>query len=106
MSVKIINEERERSKTELQMMQIAKKYGYKMSYAYRIGSKANISIMPLAKLAPEIYYDYRKDEYKIQTTSYGSLSLDKYSEYLKYCNNAYNMCRELSDIDISTLDEG
>ena len=42
-------------------------------------------------------------KFEISTISYGALSLDEYEKFLKSCNNAYNMCRELEKIDMSGL---
>lgn len=88
--------------------QIASKYGYKAD-CWNFGDNPTserpfreVRIIPNADLWPEgwIRYDYWKDnelKAEIQTTSYGALSLEVYTEYLDHCRKALECLKELKE---------
>lgn len=93
---------------------ICKKYGYELYDAYvkvyeKSGNKyPRVSIRKVQKFHPEIYYnnsllDKKVNYFSIQTTSYGSLEKEEYEEFLKGCQDAYNLVSELEKIDLETL---
>lgn len=92
---------------------ICKKYGYELYAAYvevyESGNKyPRVSISKVQKFHPEIYYnnnllDKKVNYFSIQTTSYGSLEKEEYEEFLKGCQDAYNLVSELEKIDLGTL---
>lgn len=91
--------------------QIADKYGYvaKETFLYWYGGiHCSISPKDYNDFHPEVTISSDLDddsvvEYRIQTTSYGSLSLDDYKEFLKCCDDAYNMMKEISELDLTKL---
>ena len=91
--------------------QIAEKYGYaaKETFLYWYGGiHCSISPKDYNDFHPEVSISSDLDddsvvEYRIQTTSYGALSLDDYKEFLKCCDDAYNMMKEISELDLTKL---
>ena len=91
--------------------QIADKYGYvaKETFLYWYGGiHCNIAPKDHTDFHPEVYISTDLDddsvvEYRIQTTSYGALSLDAYKEFFKCCDDAYNMMKEISELDLTKL---
>lgn len=79
---------------------VGKYEGFTLYSAYRKGDYVNITIQRKSKLAPPVYYD---EVFSIGTVSVGSLKLDDYEKFLKYCTEAYDMCRELEQIDVMGL---
>lgn len=94
---------------------IAEKYGYIIDphcyvEVFNNGHKwINFRVRGKDRYDPEIYYDapFGQQEYKfrIQTTSYGSLELDEYEQFLKKVTAAYDMVKELTKLDFYTLYE-
>ncbi len=93
--------------------QIADKYGYvaKETFLTSYGG-IQCSIYPKAHndYHPDVYIDKYYDvddsgkiDFRIQTTSYGSISVSDYSEFLKACEDAYNMLSEIKKLDLSKL---
>ena len=86
--------------------QIAAKYGYEVdcSKSIELTQQYPFREIRIAKerFWPEghIRYDYWDDgklEDGIQTTSYGSLNLEEYAEYLDHCHKALECLKELKE---------
>ena len=59
------------------------------------------------KMQPEIYFHAQrngKQEFKIQTTAYGSMNLIEHSKFIKAVTDAHKMVSELSKLDLTTLE--
>ena len=87
---------------------ICKKYNYQIADLCYVddGIVQFAVIADRKKMQPEIYFHTQrngKQEFKIQTTAYGSLSMQEYTQFINSCNDAYNMCKELSKLDLLTL---
>lgn len=96
---------------------ICNKYHYRLAPAsyvevYPSGKKyIRINIYPdrSDRYAPDIYFGYDGfgpnvlPEFKIQTSSFGSMSLGEHDKYLAAVTSANNMIREIQDIDLYTL---
>ena len=93
---------------------IAKKYGYRIADACYVdvaknGNKFisfNVAAVDRRSYHPEIYCSaaYGNDyEFKIQTTAYGTMTLDEHTEFIKGVTDAHNMVAELSELDLTTL---
>lgn len=91
---------------------IAKKYGYSLSplcYVETFGSKKHVNIgfeNQREGYKPEIYYGSsfgKPQEFEIQTTSYGSLSIAEHDKFIEAVTNANKMVKELSKLDLTTL---
>jgi hypothetical protein len=97
--------------TNKKIKSIASKYGYVSDECYmRSWGEPYIQIRSKNRddYHPEIYFrsDYfgkKVNKFEIQTTSYGSLDEKEYAEYIKCCNDAFNMIKELSKVDLSKL---
>lgn len=94
------------------MQSICKNYGYELYYAYVDSGILQLSVYAIDRKSyhPEVYIqpDWGSTEvkYRIQTTSYGSIDLEEYYDFLESCNDAYNMCQELQQlIESNSLDE-
>lgn len=93
--------------------QIANKYGYVAKETYLTsygGIQCSIYPKDHSDYHPDVYIDRYFDEdkagkidFRIQTTSYGSISVSDYSEYLKACEDAYNMLSEIEKLDLNKL---
>jgi hypothetical protein len=131
MSVKVLNEESYGNRSNFrkdmtenssfkEMSKICSKYGYFLRAAYNDRYTSGESVYTTISLCadesaneylPEIYYEDVGSsfvvkpvfEFRIQTTSYGSLGAEDYSKFTKACTAAYNLVNELSKIDFSTL---
>lgn len=74
---------------------LAKQFGYsaRISYDFDNNVLYGISLDGESKLQPDIRIDIKnfegKSEVRVQTTSYGSLNLQDYQEFLNACNKAY-----------------
>lgn len=97
--------------TYKQMKSICDKYGYELGLAYWANyDDAVINIRPRGdnKYAPEVYppkaWMGKKEPWKVMTTSYGSLTIDEFDKFVEGNNGAYDMIKELSRIDLSTLE--
>ena len=97
--------------TYKKMKAICEKYGYTIGLAYWANyDDAFINIRPHGdnEYAPEVYppqvWIGKKEPWKIMTTSYGSLSIDDFEKFNEANNRAYNMIKELSNIDLTTLE--
>lgn len=97
---------------------ICEKYGYELSKescvdVYSSGRKSpsvNFKVDRSKKYNPEIYFyagKFGSDDptMEIQTTAYGSLTLEEHAEFLEAVTNAHKMVEELSKIDFMTLHE-
>lgn len=94
----------------VKMKNIADKYGYFISSAFIQNNKVHINIYKCngKRFIPDVYFksstlDKPTSEFRIMTTSYGSLNMDDYEKFIKCVNNAYNMVSELEKIDTSKL---
>lgn len=92
------------------MKNIADKYGYFISSAFIQNNRVGINIYKCCgnRFIPDVYFnsanlDNPISEFRIMTTSYGSLNMDDYEKFIKCVNNAYNMVSELEKIDTSKL---
>ena len=103
----------EPNETSELMAKIGKDHGYDI-IAYNAQYQENGKLYPNIwihasnerKYAPQIYPGRRYSEdfiWEIQTTSYGGLGLDEYREYLTEIQNAYDLVKKLSKIDLSKL---
>lgn len=97
--------------TYKQMKSICDKYGYELGLAYWANyDDAVVNIRPRGdnEYAPEVYpseaWTDKKEPWKVMTTSYGSLSIDEFEKFNEANNRAYNMIKELSNIDLTTLE--
>lgn len=91
------------------MKSICDKYGYELGLAYWANyDDAVVHIRPRGEYYPEVYppetWMDKKEPWKIMTTSYGSLSIDEFEKFNEANNRAYNMVKELSNIDLTTLE--
>jgi hypothetical protein len=92
---------------------IAKKYGYELDdlcYVEIHGTNKDVYIRfkyNTNEYAPEINYSsYDKSpEFRIQTSAHGALSLKDHDKYLKAVQDANAMVRELSKLDLTTLNQ-
>ena len=88
--------------------QIAAKYGYVAgeTFLYWYGG-IHCSVVPKDRggYHPSVYIDsdIKDVKFRIQTTSYGAISLEDYSEFLKGCEAAYNMVKEINKLDLTKL---
>ena len=96
--------------TYVEMKNIADKYEYFISSAFIQNNKVHINIYQCNgnRFSPDVYFnsanlDNSTSEFRIMTTSYGSLNMEEYAEFIKCVNNAYNMGSELEKIDTSKL---
>lgn len=96
--------------TNKKLKSIANKYGYNADESYiRSWGEAYIQLRPKSDdFHPEVYYrsDYfgkKVSMFEIQTTSYGSMGINEYEKFMKACNDAYNMVKELQKVDLSKL---
>ena len=99
--------------TVSEMEEICKKHGYALYYAYNNQFKKDgklyitVSIIDPEnkRLRPGVFGPScdAKVEYKVQTSSYGSLKESEYEEYVGYCQDALAMIKELSKVDHSKL---
>ena len=97
--------------TNKKIKQIANKYGYEADQSY-IRSWGEPTIQIRSKnyndMHPDIYYrsDHfgkKVSQFEIQTTSYGSMTTKEYETFIKCCNDAYNMVKELEKLDLTKL---
>lgn len=118
---KNIKKEIENNPIAKKIKSIATKYGYEVSglvflRAYSQDSKyrsLNLNIRPKSRdYHPDVYISDSIDkngngidnlEFSIQTTSYGSIEVDEYQEFLKSCEDAYKMMSEIKKLDLSKL---
>lgn len=98
------------NETYVKMRNIADKYGYFISSAFIHNNRVEINIYKCCgkRFIPDVYFnsstlDNPTSEFRIMTTSYGSLNMDDYEEFIQCVNNAYNMVSELEKIDTSKL---
>lgn len=96
--------------TYKKMKSIGNKYGYDIGLAY-YASYDDFSINisrgdNRGRFLPEVYPPslYYKEDWKVQTTSYGSLSFDEFEEFIKQQQNAFSMIKELKKLDLTTLE--
>jgi len=87
----------------LEIDEIAYKYGYILGNAFRDGDQIVIELSNDHQYAPEIWYDYRTEEFKITTDNYGSLRLNEYEQFVRYVQDARDCARELSDVDLTDI---
>lgn len=86
---------------------ICKNKGYTLKHASYVDNEVDIRISP-DKDHPEIYYNYKRfgevvNQFKIQTWSHGALSLEDYEIYLKNCQDAYDVVKQLQELDLTKL---
>lgn len=98
------------NETYVKMRNIADKYGYFISSAFIHNNRVEINIYKCCgkRFIPDVYFnsanlDNPISEFRIQTTSYGSLNMKEYSEFIECVNNAYKMVNELEKIDTLKL---
>lgn len=97
---------------------ICEKYGYRLSSVSCVDVYASGRKVPSVNIMRDRTKDYNPDIYfyagkfgktdptlEIQTSSYGSLTLDQHAEFLEAVTNAHKMVEELSEIDFTTLHE-
>lgn len=101
--------------TNKKIQSIASKYGYNADNSYMRSwgdPYVQLSSKDRNDFHPQIYFNdgyaginKAKNSWKfeIQTTSYGSLDEKEYEKFLKCCQDAYNMIKELSKVDLSKL---
>lgn len=87
----------------LEIDEIADKYGYVLGNAFRDGDQIVIELSNDHQYAPEIWYDYRNEEFRIETSGYGSLNLNEYEQFVRYVQDARDCVRELSDVDLTDI---
>lgn len=97
--------------TYKKMKSICDKYGYELCRAYWANyGDAVVNIRPCGdgKYAPEVYAPTERygstSSWEIETVSYGSLSIDEFDEFQEANDRAYHMVKELSNIDLTTLE--
>lgn len=75
---------------------ICTKYGYTASEV-TMSYKLTIDVYPIdiGSYSPEVYLD--EGTYKIQTSSFGSLTPDEFDKFIQANQNAQNMCEEILD---------
>lgn len=90
-------------------------------YGYRLSKDSCVDVLPKGKLIsmkifsdktneylPDIYFDHTRFgkevmEFKIQTTSYGALTLEEHTKYVEAATSANNLIKDLEGIDFYTL---
>lgn len=91
---------------------LCSKYKYKLYTAFnqKYGDSVmtRVSIRETERYQPEIYYQDKgfgsnEYEFKIQTTSYGALTLEEHAEFLKHVTAAHELVAELSKLDFDSL---
>lgn len=96
--------------TYKQMKSICDRYGYELGLAYWANyNEARITIRPAGdEYLPQVYPPTvrvgKEEPWKVQTTSYGSLSIDEFDKFVEDNKRAYDMIKELSKIDLTTLE--
>ena len=99
-----------------EMRRICERYGYELYTAYNMQFSEGGKLYPTLKVypidsksySPEIYYEDddvfgNKPRFSIQTTSYGSLDIDEYAKFIIDCRSAYQLVKDLEEIDLSLL---
>lgn len=90
---------------------IAKKYGYTVAplcYVETYGRKKVVNfsfIYDRSEYRPEIRYSSKSGRFEIQTTAYGSLSIEEHDKFVEAVVNANKMVKKLSKLDLTTLYE-
>lgn len=93
---------------------IAELYGYvalKMTVRVKDGEKIpKVHFRAKRKFTPEIYVDFPNSErgdltpvIEIETTSYGSLPMNEYEDFLKDTRDAYDFAKYLLSVDYDGL---
>ena len=106
----------ESNPTFRKMDSICKKHGYILEIAYKRkwseGTPAEVSIEIRPKdrmsLQPEIYYQSHyggAKNFEINPSAGGSMNLKDYEDFMKKIQSAYDLVKELSKVDFSTLEE-
>lgn len=97
--------------TYKKMADICKKYGYDLRSAF-IGSHNSVIIEITSdrsnRYLPDIYFDgvsfgEVKNEFRVQTTSYGALDIEEHMQFVSAVTNAHNMVVELGKTDFDSL---
>ena len=92
----------------------AKKYGYKADLSYIDSVGVPYIRMECIKSAdseykPKVYYNDNsmsgKVGFKIQTNHYGDMDSKEYEKFLKGCQDAFNLIKELEKLDLNTLEK-
>lgn len=103
----------ESNATFKKMSNICKKAGYVLGEAYQERYSDKIVMIHIRIISadpndyhPDIYFEDNKGKrkFKIQTTSYGSLYIEEYEEFVICIKDAYSLVKELNKIDFSTLE--
>lgn len=113
--IESIKKDMQSNSTYKKAKSIVEKYGYEIDpYCFvdvRKGNKfIKFNVEGNERFDPEIHFQ-RKSwgedgyEFKIQTTSYGSLTIEEYATFLVRVTAAYNMVKELDKLDLFTLYE-
>ena len=87
---------------------IVKKYGYKLQdncYYNKTEDYVEFRVLSDNDDKLVIYFEQNgnKPEFEVQTNSYGIVDLKELKKFIAVCNDAYNMCQELSRLDFRTL---
>lgn len=100
--------------TYKKMEKLASSHGYKLGLAYWASWDGTvINLNPesgsyFSEYLPEIYppdYTSSNDtDWRIQTTSYGSLDSVEFEKFIQANDNAYKLVESLSKIDLKTLE--
>ena len=96
------------------MKEVANRYGYDFEGANRGYKSSPNKLYPFIRVSrkdrngysPEIYFedDLNDDyQYKIQTTSYGALNEEEFTDFLNAQTKAYSLIQKLQNFDISKL---
>ena len=114
--MKFLLEERFEDNETLQAMkEVANRYGYDFEGANRRYKGISNKLYPFIQVyrkdskgyLPEIHFDNRFNEdnyeYKIQTTSYGALNEEEFTNFLNAQTKAYSLIQKLQNFDISKL---
>lgn len=97
--------------TAKKIMSVCNEYGYRCTVPYITSyGYLDISFQPRDRYASDIYWkkvrngEFLEGNFTINTSSFGSLKLDEYREFLSCCEKAYKLCEELERIDLTTLE--
>lgn len=114
--MKFLLEERFEDNETLQAMkEVANRYGYDFEGANRRYKSNPNKLYPFIRVSrkdwngylPEIHFDNRFNEdnyeYTIQTTSYGALNEEHFTDFLNAQTKAYSLIQKLQNFDISKL---
>lgn len=86
---------------------IVKKYGYDIEDNCFYDKETDTVVFRVThdgdKL--DIYFEQNGNnpEFEVKTSSFGIIDLKELKHFIVLCNNAYNMCQELSKLDYRTL---